>query len=192
MRTDHPSGALAVLFSVTVLRLLGLHDTGRSGVTTTCRRRMTVWGRPHDVSAHLLDSAIHNHYRNKVRHDKLSYFLQPCSQRHMTRAHDPYDERACGRRSDLSNLHAVVLGRVGASPLLQYIILFSHGYELTGDRTRLSTVFIFLGVSRLPKFPIRDRFALVEGYHVGYSSDARVAPKLMSVVPRVALTWRLV
>ncbi|KAI0286024.1 hypothetical protein BGY98DRAFT_253681 [Russula aff. rugulosa BPL654] len=71
LRTDHPSGALAVLFSVTVLRLLGLHDTGRSGVTTTCRRRMTVWGRPHDVSAHLLDSAI----RNKV----IGLDCLPCS-----------------------------------------------------------------------------------------------------------------
>jgi hypothetical protein len=59
LRTDHPGGALAILFSVTVLRLLGLRDTDRSGVKTTCRRRMTVWGRPHDVSAHLLDSAVH-------------------------------------------------------------------------------------------------------------------------------------
>ena len=41
----------------------------------------------------------------------------------MTRAHDSHDERAHGRRSDLSNLHAVVLGRVGASPLLQYIMM---------------------------------------------------------------------
>ena len=58
LRTDHPGGALANPLSVSVLRLLGVHDTGRSGVTTTCRRRMTVWGRPHDVSAHLLNSAI--------------------------------------------------------------------------------------------------------------------------------------
>ena len=36
---------------------VGLHDTGRSCVTTCCRRRMTVWGRPHDVSAQLLYSA---------------------------------------------------------------------------------------------------------------------------------------
>jgi hypothetical protein len=45
LRTDHPGGALAITLSVTVLRLLGLHHTGRSGVTTTCCRRMTVWGK---------------------------------------------------------------------------------------------------------------------------------------------------
>jgi hypothetical protein len=55
---------------------------------------------------------------------------------------------------------------------------YSHRNELTGDQTRLlcRVLFFLLGVSRLPKLPIRDRFTIIEGYHVGYSSDARVAP----------------
>jgi len=68
--------------------------------------------------------------------------------------------------------------------------LFSHGNELTGDRNRLSLTRSFsweLGVSRQPKLPIRDHFALVEGYHVGYSSVYACSPKLITVVPRVAL-----
>jgi hypothetical protein len=103
LRTDHPGGALGILFRSRSLRLLGLHDTGRSGVTTTCRRRMTVWGRPHDVSAHLLHLAIHKAL-TRWADSHVSLFLRQFQPKahdvHMTR----HDERAHGRRSDLSEI----------------------------------------------------------------------------------------